>query len=215
MTDRTYLVAEIKAALEVRGQTWRTNEDAFEITARVAWALRWEGARLVGKRPEQNGALYRGVKYSHDAIAFPSGWIDCLGAAGPPANANTPRWAATAVDLSAQLWAPLDLGTAEPPVVDPPIAIRPPDGPPSPPSAPPQNLDAIAVALAGLAMEVSLLRELLTERAGVLQLDEAVLHGRYALIEAQLRTLAQTQAQGLTGRIGTGVFNTTITLTPP
>jgi len=130
MIDRTDLVVGVKAMLIARGQRWETNEDAAQITWRVAWALRGEGAQLVVKTPAQNGAVYQGVKYSHDVIALPSGWIDCLGSAGPPDNGNVPAWNPTG-SSGAPLAPPFDLdaGVALPPVVvDPPPIVTPPDG---------------------------------------------------------------------------------------
>src|SRR6188474_2120392 len=55
-----------------------TNCDAFQITARVAWYLRAQGAKLIPKTPAQNGCTWLGVRYSHDAIAFADGWADLL-----------------------------------------------------------------------------------------------------------------------------------------
>ena len=127
MTNHASMVADIKAALEAKGQTFTTNEDAFQITARVAWALKWEGAQLVTKTAAQNGAVYHGVKYSHDVIAFPDGWVDCLANAGPPSNENRPAWTATGRS-DAPLVAPFDLdASAWPPAPDVPPPLSPPD----------------------------------------------------------------------------------------
>ena len=91
------LVADIKAQLVAKGQTFTTNCDAFQITGRVAWALRDRGAMLIKKSAAQNGCVlaagpFTGQKVSHDAIAFPDGWVDLLVSAGPPANVNGPAW---------------------------------------------------------------------------------------------------------------------------
>lgn len=103
------LVAEIKNWLVARGQKWETNEDAAQITWRVAYAMRDKGAKLIVKAPTQNGAVYQGVKYSHDAIAFPNGWVDCLVSAGPDKNLNIPAWGATGTDPTARLVPPFDI----------------------------------------------------------------------------------------------------------
>jgi|KBSSwiStaDraftv2_1062776.scaffolds.fasta_scaffold11619_8 hypothetical protein len=125
------IVVDVKALLIGRGQRWETNEDAAQITWRVAWILRDQGAQLVVKTPAQNGAVYQGVKYSHDVIAFPSGWIDCLGSAGPPDNGNVPAWNPTG-SSGAPLAPPFDLdaGVSLPPVVvdpTPPVLVPPVD----------------------------------------------------------------------------------------
>lgn len=94
--DRSDLVRQIKARLVARGvipSPQTTNEHAAAITWRVAWELRAEGARLILKRPGQNAAIApNGERYSHDSIAFPGGYVDCLHSAGPPANVNGPAW---------------------------------------------------------------------------------------------------------------------------
>lgn len=182
MTDHSALVAEIKAWLVARGQTWETNCDAFQITARVAWALRNEGAQLIVKRPEQNGCTWQGVRYSHDAIAFPTGWIDCLVSAGPDKNLNTPAWGATGTDPNARLVPPWDLDAD---TTDPPG-----DEPPDPQAPPVSELGEFTAALQALADEVTKLGDLR-------KLDDAMLEGRYALIEADLRAIKATQAKGL------------------
>ena len=99
------LVACIKNVLDVQGQQWLTNEDAFEITRRAACLS--PGAQLVGKTPAQNGAWYKGRKYSHDVIALGSDWRDILKDAGPPLNLNTPVWYVTGTS-NAPLFAPVD-----------------------------------------------------------------------------------------------------------
>ena len=91
--DQTALVKKIKDELIAKGQTFTTNCDAFQITGRVAWALRGQSAMLIVKTPGQNGCTWtNGVRYSHDAIAFSDGWVDCLEGAGPPLNTNQPSW---------------------------------------------------------------------------------------------------------------------------
>lgn len=206
MTDRTYLVTEIKAALIGRGVIpveQQSNCDSFQITCRVAWALREDGARLIRKRPEQNGCtIATGERFSHDSLAFPEGWIDCLGSAGPPANENRPCWNLTGRGDDASLVKPFNLDSdVAPPivvVVDPPVVV----GPPILPTP-----DALAVAIAGLARDVQTL-------AGVVRLIGVGLEGRYALIEAELRTLTLALTKGFVGRIGSERFGTEVTLRP-
>jgi len=70
-----------------------TNCHSAEITIRVAWATRAQGAMLILKQPSQNGCQMPGhPKVSHDAINYPDGYVDCLVSAGPPDNLNTPAW---------------------------------------------------------------------------------------------------------------------------
>ena len=108
--NQTALVKRIKDELIAKGQTFKTNCDAFEITGRVAWALRDQGARLIVKTPGQNGCTWtNGVRYSHDAIAFSDGWVDCLESAGPPLNTNGPTWGWTAVPPTGPLAEPFNL----------------------------------------------------------------------------------------------------------
>ena len=94
------LLEQIKRDLLARGiiaPNPTDNRAPFEIISRLAWALRGQGARLLRKAPAQNGYTiesgpHAGERYSHDAISFPDGWVDCLANAGPPANENRPVW---------------------------------------------------------------------------------------------------------------------------
>lgn len=98
--NQTALLGQIKTDLLARGiipQNPTDNRTPFEITSRLAWALRGQGARLIRKASGQNGYTVEsgpraGERYSHDAISFPDGWVDCLASAGPPANENRPAW---------------------------------------------------------------------------------------------------------------------------
>ena len=124
------LVSRVKDALVARGQTFTTNCDAFEITRRVAWALRGQGALLIGKTPGQNGCDFAGQRFSHDAIAFLNApWRDILRDAGPPKNTNLPAWNVTG-SSAAPLYEPFDPGD----VILPPVEL--PQPPPPPQSQP-------------------------------------------------------------------------------
>lgn len=126
------LVAQVKDALILQGQTFTTNCDAFEITRRVAWLLRAEGAQLVGKTDAQNGCVFGTRKYSHDVIAFPTGWRDILHSAGPPANVNEPAWDLTGTSPDAPLYAPFESGgVVVPPILPPVVTVPPPPLEPS------------------------------------------------------------------------------------
>jgi len=70
-----------------------TNCHSAEITIRMAWASRAQGAMLILKQPSQNGCQMPGhPKVSHDAINYPDGYVDVLVGAGPPDNLNEPAW---------------------------------------------------------------------------------------------------------------------------
>jgi hypothetical protein len=115
--NQTALIEQIKSDLVARGiipANPNDNRAPFEILSRLAWALRGQGARLIRKNPGQNGYTvesgpFAGQRFSHDAISFPDGWVDCLASAGPPANENRPNWGWTD-----QLRDPNAANTAEP-----------------------------------------------------------------------------------------------------
>lgn len=125
----TDLVAKVKTEALAAGRLRvppQDNCDAFQITVRVAWQLRAEGAKLFLKNPAQNGCTWNGVRFGHDAIAFPDGFADILASAGPPANENRPAWqfvagAPTNPSLLADPF-DLDAGAGSPP----PVVVVPP-----------------------------------------------------------------------------------------
>ncbi len=192
MTDRTYLVREVRADLEARGIYQAAlpdgNRAAWEITARVVWACRHEGARLVVKTAGQNGYTFHDIRYSHDAIAFPTGWVDCLIGAGPPDNQNEPGWGWHDGAISGPTADPFDLDAGLSPLPGP----IPPEVPlPEPePEVPPHDWSALTA--------------LLTEAADRLSLIE---HGqeqflsRLIMINAELAKIQATQAKGVGGRV--------------
>ena len=181
------LVQETKAALVAKGQAFTTNCDAFQITARVAWALRAEGAVLIKKSAAQNGCVYLGQKYSHDALQFTDGWADLLGSAGPPANANTPSWqwtpGATNTGDAAKFAPPVDLDAGAP--VIPPVV-----SPPVDPALPPQVLLEL---VAKLFLEVQQLR-----------LNSEALMAALAQVRAEQTDSRILWSHGLTGEIFRG-----------
>jgi hypothetical protein len=162
------LVEQVKAALVAKGQKWETNEDAFQITGRVAWLLRDQGAKLISKQPHQNGASVNGFKVSHDSIAFPNQrWIDCLQSAGPELNQNTPVWNPTGFS-SAMLVEPWDMDLAALWPTSPVV--------PAPPVAPslPSHSDALALAIDGLREQLDLINAVVV-----------ALHRRFDTLQAQ------------------------------
>lgn len=177
------LVEATKAALVAKGQTFTTNCDAFQITGRVAWALKDQGAQLLTKTDAQNGCVWQGRKYSHDVITFATGWADLLRSAGPPANVNEPDWQCTASGPSAGAVAPIDLDAGSAPVVTPP--------PVDPPIVPPP-----AVLLELLGRVLLDLQQLRAEQAGT---TDAL-----AKVRSDLTDLRILWSHGLTGEIFRG-----------
>ncbi len=120
------LVAAAKTELLARGEPQDSNRFPFLMVLLVAWATRHEGAKLVGKTDAQNGYTFRGVRYSHDVIAYPDSWIDCVVNAGPPSNVNAPAWNPTGTSPGL-LYYPIDPATVwEPTDPIPPIPAPPP-----------------------------------------------------------------------------------------
>ena len=65
---------------------------AFEVTKRVAWALRGEGAGLLIKEGGENVVTWQGHPFSASRICYPDGHIyKVIGDAGP-GGANSPGW---------------------------------------------------------------------------------------------------------------------------
>jgi len=189
-TRSAAFVAQVKADLIDRGlipTVQGTNCDAFQITGRVAWALRDQGAKLIPKTAAQNGCVWKGAKYSLDAIAFADGWADVLVGAGPPQNENRPAWQFTASGPSAGAVAPIDLDAGAGPVVTPP---------PTDPVLPPQIVTEL---LAKLLMEVQQLR-----------LNSEALMAALAAVRAEQTDSKIQHAHGLSGTL----FGYPITLKP-
>jgi len=198
MTDHTDVVAHVKADLLAQNVSLVGPCGAFEITRRVAWLLRDEGAGLLMKNNGNNCA-----GYAVDIIAYTDGTIvDILvkgggdeDAAGNPipGTGNGPAWQVNPVKVDPTRWAPPVPWSV---VVDvPPIGTDPPD----PPTVP---TDAAVMAVLGvltqqvvnLGTEVSLLRDDLRTHADVKGLDVSVVVDALARLEA-------AQARGYGGSI--------------
>lgn len=126
-------VINVKNALEARGVSLSGPCGAFQITKRVAWQLRDQGAGLLSK---PNGNNCEG--FATDYVVFKNGpAFDILGDGG---NANIPQWAQdNDASLLARWVAPVDPGD-DPPKVDTPPA-------PTPPPAAPLDIDRILAAI--------------------------------------------------------------------
>ena len=177
------LLEEIKRDLLARGvipPNPTDNRAPFEIISRLAWALRGQGARLIRKAPAQNGYTiesgpHAGERYSHDALSFPDGWVDCLASAGPPANENRPVWGWTDAVRD-----PNSANAAEPFDPDAPTATAPSLAPPQA-TIPTQQP---AVADSEVARAVGQIAALLQEMRAAQEND-------YALRQRILETLEQ------------------------
>jgi hypothetical protein len=194
--DRTYLVREIKAALEAHGVNLTGPCGSFQITSRVAWALEKDGVGLVAKNPGQNGCTVNGQRYAIDAVMLRDGqtWDLLVNGGGVedalgipiPHTGNEPAWQVTGAQPPSAWRAPFnpDAGTVDP-------SLRP-DGPP--PQARPDDLLAVLVALDGFTREAKALRE---DRALV---DEALMNA-LASVRSDLSDLRLAWAKGLSGRV--------------
>lgn len=65
-------------------------EAAFEVTKRVAWALRGEGGGLLRKDGGENIVTWQGISFSAGRICYPNGQIYKV--IGDVGGANTPAW---------------------------------------------------------------------------------------------------------------------------
>jgi hypothetical protein len=143
LMNHTDVVARIKADLEGRGVNLTGPDGAFEITKRVAWELRGEGAGLLDKPGGNNSH-----GFATDIICYPSGQIyDILVSGG---DVNGPSWQdAGAVDAS-RYRAPVP--------VDPP-AVPPPSTPTLSLDELVAKIDAMSALLAGLDRKLDAMAE--------------------------------------------------------
>jgi hypothetical protein len=107
-TDQAALVAVIKQRLEDRGLNLSGPDGAFEITRRVAWELRDQGAGVLSKTTGNNAH-----GFAVDIVCFRDGtYADCLVDAG---GANTPAWQINGGVIDVSRWtAPSDPGDEQP-----------------------------------------------------------------------------------------------------
>jgi hypothetical protein len=66
--------------------------EAFEVTKRVAWALRGEGAGLLIKTTGENIVPWRGYIFAAGRICYPDGHIIKVISDVGPGGANGPQW---------------------------------------------------------------------------------------------------------------------------
>ena len=75
---------------------------AFEVTKRVAWALRGEGAGLLIKNGGENIAAWQGQLFSASRIVYPNGHLFKAIFDAGPGGANGPSWQDEGVDVALQ-----------------------------------------------------------------------------------------------------------------
>jgi hypothetical protein len=120
MRDNTDVVTKVKNDLAARGFEFSGPCGAFQITRRVAWALRDEGAGLLSK-PSGNNC----EGFAVDVIVYKDGtWVDCL---INSETENRPAWQVGADKLDPSRW-------VAPTQVDPDPAPAPVDTPPAAPA---------------------------------------------------------------------------------
>lgn len=121
MRDNTDIVAQVKADLEARGVNLSGPCGAFEITRRVAWALRGDGVGLLQKTSGNN---CNGC--SVDVVCYRDGtWVDVL---INSETENRPAWQVGPDKLDPSRWLPpIDPGGTPAPVPEPTPAARPAD----------------------------------------------------------------------------------------
>jgi len=203
------LLEQIKRDLLARGiipPNPADNRAPFEIVSRLAWALRGQGARLLRKGPAQNGYTiesgpHAGERYSHDAISFPDGWVDCLANAGPPANENRPVWGWT--DAVREPNTPT---TAEPFDPDGTTAAAP--APAPLPAAPPTQAD---VAESEVVRALGQIATLLQEMRAAQDTDQALRQRILDTLE-QLRRDVDNAGKTLAALAGGGQLGNVIDL---
>jgi hypothetical protein len=143
-TDYIDLVTEIRAAVERSGiPVTGSLTGGFEVTKRVAWALRHEGAGLLMKAGGENIVEWAGVSFSASRVCYPDGHLYKVLTDVPTTNGA--QW--------------LDNGFVDPslylPALDP--------GEETSPPPPPLDVDAIIVELDLMRKDLRELRGLLVE----------------------------------------------------
>jgi hypothetical protein len=152
------LIASIKADLVAKGVNLTGPCGAFEITKRVAWALRDEGIGLVAKNAAQNGCDANGERYAIDALMMRDGQtFDILVNGGGeerngvpiPGTGNDPAWQVTGAAPRDSWRAPFDVDRNVDPGPDPgPIPGPGPEPAPTPGSVSRADIERILAAQA-------------------------------------------------------------------
>jgi hypothetical protein len=85
--DRQKLVECIHATINPKDEF-----GAFEVTKRVAWALRAQGGGLLIKNGGENIVSWQGYSFSASRVCFPDGHIYKVISDAGPGGANGPQW---------------------------------------------------------------------------------------------------------------------------
>lgn len=86
--DKGKLVECVHAVIRPGGDEFR----AFEVTKRVAWLLRGEGAGLLIKNGGENIIAWKGYSFSLSRICYPDGHIFKVLSDAGPGGTNGPTW---------------------------------------------------------------------------------------------------------------------------
>ena len=172
------IVAAVKADLVRRGVDLSGPDGGFQITKRVAWALRGEGAGLLDKPSGNNSG-----GYAVDIVAYPDGQIyDILGDGG---GANTPQWPGDGEQNDPSRYRPaFDPGDA-------PIVVRSRENPNPPVDA--GLLARVAALEAQLTQQSVLMREQ-TASIAALTVEQ---NARLATLAARVQVLEERPAPEL------------------
>jgi hypothetical protein len=87
VNNKLALVQCIHASVNPRNEI-----EAFEVTKRVAWALRGEGGGLLIKNGGENIVSWQGYSFSASRICYPDGHIFKVISDAGPGGANGPGW---------------------------------------------------------------------------------------------------------------------------
>jgi hypothetical protein len=190
--DHTDVVARIRGQLESAGVDVHTVAGAFEITKRVAWELRSEGAGLLIKTAGENIWNWNGMSFSAARICYPDGALRKILTDVP--TTDNPEWA--------------DDGTVTTdryvPAIDPgPLPGQPPT-PPTPPDTPDTPSESDAAILAKLDTVITTVQgmsDALRQMAVQLDRDVAATEGLRRDVLNAGKKLEELVASGVFGKL--------------
>lgn len=180
------VVERVRRELVARGVSIAGSCGAFEITKRVAWALRTEFAGLLEKQPPGNNCQ----GYAVDIIVYPDGTAkDILFDSG---GENGPRWNDSPQVDPVRYRPAIDPGDASTQPTEPPVELPPVEQPPIEDADDVQILvDATARIVAGMTDVRDSLNELNREAAPRIATELALLRGVIVELSARVTALEQ------------------------